>query len=863
MADILNDENEIERVAEGEDGMLIIFPDENDDAQEEHDAEKTDDDIEESFSLSFGKVNAARKEEEFSFMPFLNIPDVADEEEEEEDDDGEGFSLSFGKVSAAKKEKDYVYLPFLNVDENAVEETETEDAEEEDDDSGIDIVGGDELFDLTPLKTRDTGSVSRQTSKSREPEKNTKTINSNKKQPPKKGKIGQQQKKKAPQKNAAPQKPNKVQQILAQMDPDIIASVSSDPRQMMMLEETIRSELIKQAAHNAVARELSSDVVEIEEAAKKRQQPVNKKNNAGRQRPQHQQQSSLEFTKSRVPQKKNKPISIVDTSTISEFGVETPAAAPVVPPVPQASQPAAQNVVQQTSTQVPSQPTIQQMPNISSAAPVITQPVIVQTPPAAAQTQQQTQSTASNTSSTSAAPRKAYTPTSPAAIRAAMKSGALSFDSPSSSSNNSDSSPDSSPSSVQKRKRMEIQKQISEKRSGCVIGAIALLMVIFIAIIALISGGDIMTQCNNNEKYMQAEELAQQGKYEEAIEILSGIQDYSQTGQLLNECYYTLGKEAQDKGDYDTAIAYYDKTLDYDVAIRSRLELQIMKADEYRASADKSKSADEYYNAYALYGVILKDYESNPDIADSNVIKEIQNKSNSTQFEYAKLLFENGSYDLAKPSFESLKDASYSEAETWYYKTCFMLGYSYYKSGNYLSAADELKYFESGNHGLDDKSYYNAVACLAISRLYSGSDNETNYNDIQYMQNLFSLFTEAYEGKADSDLLEKVKEAMASDVFDTVKLIGSWKNDDGNYIIYENGKIFFYISNEVSGNLSEIVSNNVVCSKGEVSIENNGKEYIIMKDISFESTYQMSPQTLVFVNPYDGLTYKMFRNRQI
>ena len=89
MSDLFDENKDLETAAEREDGLLIIFPDDNDD-------QDSDDNDGESFSLSFGKVNAAKKEEEFSYLPFLNIPEVVDEDEDDDDSDwDDDFDLDF------------------------------------------------------------------------------------------------------------------------------------------------------------------------------------------------------------------------------------------------------------------------------------------------------------------------------------------------------------------------------------------------------------------------------------------------------------------------------------------------------------------------------------------------------------------------------------------------------------------------------------------------------------------------------------------------------------------------------------------------------------------------------------------------
>ncbi len=832
MSDILDENKEKDEIAENEDGMLIIFPDENDDEEEETAAAEEDDDDGESFSLSFGKVNAARKEEEFSFMPFLNIPEVVDEEEED-DDDGEGFSLSFGKVSAAKKERDYVYMPFLNVDESAAEEEEKQDEDDDDDDdSGIDVVGGD-LFDMAPLKTRESSSKAKNTDRG-----SSKAQQSGKKQPPqKRGKGGTAQQKKKPQKNSAPQKPNKVQQILAQMDPDIIASVSSDPRQMILLEETIRSELIKQAAHNAVARELGVDTPEVREPQKKRPAQQGKQRNGGGQ---SKAPAGLNFSRQQIPQRKTTPVSIADTSTISEFGVTAPPE-PAPAPVPAAPV--------QTSIPVV-QPPVQQIPS----NPVPSQPVIVQQQIPPQPVQQQTPSVAAQS-----APRKNYTPTSPAAIRAAMKSGAISFDTAAQAAESASESPVSSAQAAQNRKRLEIQKQMGEKRSGCVIGAIGLLMVVFIGIIALISGGDIMKQCSYNESFSSAQVMVENGDYEGAIEVLNEIKGYSQTASLLNECYYALGQQAQAEGDYETAIAYYRSTVDFDTALRSRLDLQKEMADSYRTSASELNDSELYQKAYSLYVDILSDAEANEGILTDNELKEIQNKSDAARFDYAKILFEKEEYLEAKGHFEELMYSSYSEADNWYYNTRYCLGRVYFENMDYLSTVQELDCFENSRNGLEDAEYAKAVAYLALSRLYR--IDETADADTSTLQQLFSLFMKANEDIESGDLADELRRGMSSQKFDAIKLIGFWRNDNENYIVFENGEISFYLVNEINGGVAEIFSDEISINDNKFSVVVGGKEATIMESISFDSTYEMSPGVLIFVNPYDGKTYRMHRFR--
>lgn len=821
-------------------GMLFIFPDENEDSD-------SDDDGGEGISLSFGKVSAKKKEEDLRFLPFLNIPDRADEEEEDpndfsgkksDDDDDENVSLSFGKVSAARKEEDYVYLPFLKSEEE-ISKDEKEEEEEEDD--GIDIVGGEEMLNLTPLKTSNTGkridSFDRDEDDVRRPSPYAKKKPGAGKKGPKGASSQGQRKKPNGQRPQAQQKPNKVQQILSAMDPDVLAAVSGDPRQMMLLEETVRSELIKQAAHNAVAKELSGDVLaelESQQKIKSMQQRDSRPQQGGRQRPKQpsyreprERNATLNFAHADIHSgKSNTPLMDI-SQTLSEFGEEAPAIPKPQPQVQQIPQ-----VQPQVQPKPVVQPVIQQTP---AAAPVQQQTSPVQTPQA--QPQQ----------------RKAYVSNSPAAIRAAMKAGMAMPDSTQPSAPSSNDSVQKPVNAQNKNRTPQIAPKQGENRSGCAIGIIVAIMIVFVGLIVIISGRNACSNLESSGAYEQAEMLYQEKRYEEAIDVLSEITDYPKSGNLICDCYYMMGKNAEASGDLDKAIEQYSKIKSKDYT--SYKDVVSAVRELTLKSARQLENEEKYIEACEKYNNFLASYSESMTETDR---EQFEKTGNACKYKYAKILFDDAKYSDAETYFRQLKLINYPGAEAYYAKCLLRAGEMYFNNGQYGLAKEKLSFISEGQDALNDEDYAQALDYYSLSS-HNVSISSNMLVDDELKSNL-SLLEKAFSMTEDEEMKELITKAMSDYAYDKFKLVGKWKLNGMNYFeLTEDGTITIKFSFNVMQDVKIGTFKVLAIQKGRLAAKNDDGESFMLDRLNFEPMTSSKPDKVAFVNMYDNIAYTFYR----
>lgn len=827
-------------------GMLFLFPDENTDEEEP-------DDDGEGISLSFGKVSAQKKEEDLRFLPFLDVKEdtSADDDEPFSSNGDSEFSLSFGKVSAAKKERDYVYMPFLNTDDTSAEEEEKE--EEEEPDTGIDIVGGEEDMFTTPLKPR-----------SEEPEPDTETKKplggfgslfaekERKPQGKKNQRASSQKKKNAQRQPKQSLKPNKVQQIMAAMDPDVLASVSGDPRQMMLLEETVRNELIKQAAHNAVAKELNTDILNDVDVPSQRNRNSQQRQKNGRP-PQNQRQRSREqsdgfLSFARQPSRKDSQIpgqSFMNTAeTISEFGTESSVKpAPSVQEIP-APQPAATPPAQ--TMNIP-QPTTPPTPIVPPVTPPVT------TPPVQHNTTPLTTNISRKSSTLYSAPvppkKMGMTPGAASAVNPVLATGMA------------QPKPvitDVSVQNVLKNKRAEVVNKQNDTRSGCVIGVIVGVMLLFVAVISILFGGKVCAEQEKSDTYDRAVALYYEGKYEDCCKELENILDYSKTAALYYNCIYKMAEKKEMAADNTGAIELYERIgEDFENYKTVYTKLRTLKL----AVAEKDEQKLKYVQAINGYDDILSKYSDGMKQADIDALRE---KRNNCCYNYTLILFNKGDYSGAEQYLKELGEANYLDSKDYYDLSLLNEGSTFYKAGQYNMAREKLLPFAESQGTLKFNEYAYALYYLGVSTHNIMLNSDGSEISFEELSKQFDVLERAYGMVKGSTLEESLTSAMKDRIYDRVRLVGSWYINDTRYkdtkfVYAEDGSVTQILKFDLQNGADEFNSRSKV-QNGTLTVYGETSTVDLFTEIEFGNLYTSTPDRFTFKNPRTGLTYTMVRS---
>lgn len=87
-------------------------------------------------------------------------------------------------------------------------------------------------------------------------------------------------------------------------------------------------------------------------------------------------------------------------------------------------------------------------------------------------------------------------------------------------------------------------------------------------------------------RYMEAKELCQKGKYENAMKIFGELESYMDSDELYAQAKYNYAVQLRDAGNYNEAITAFTELGDY-----SDAEAQIIETINLRR-ADSSKASD-------------------------------------------------------------------------------------------------------------------------------------------------------------------------------------------------------------------------------------------------------------------------------
>ncbi|MDR1002382.1 MAG: tetratricopeptide repeat protein [Oscillospiraceae bacterium] len=707
--------------------------------------------------FSFAKAKAAKKEKDLRFLPFLNVS----EEPEEEDDDDDRDDRDYDDDDDADKD-DFTYLPFLK-DSDEDEDEDEKDDDKKETDTGIYVVGGDE--DLQKYREK---------SRQKKPQSGKKSAPQGKKgkRPPEKGKRPAAQRQGQNGRNPT------IQQIIDNMDPDIVSAISNDPRQMMLLEETIRRELINQAASKAVAKILEPDEDDKPQASKNGKRPPEKGKRPPQKRPMNQKgrPNGMKGGSMRgdlTPMELGQPIEIGGTPSSPSGGPGDLLMRGVIPP--QAMMDNLDGIrMEEQGEKVAEAPT-NLAPNLGEERKI--------------------------------GEKKPYTPTSPAAMRAAIKAGTLTFE-------EKNETP-----TIESTRQTKSGRKANQKRSGCVISVIVIFMLAFIGVIIML----VAPALRNESSYQEAVTLSANGQYEQAIEIFTTISTYKDSMTKIRDSWYNLGVQAETAGDYEKAAESFGKiALSYDLAYDKLYEI-------CRSEGQRLEEAGDYLSSYKYYNMLADNDEGMLTLA-----QEVNDR-------YARQLISEKKYDEAVErlsiyptygnSASMMNDAKYSAAQ------------EKYNAGSYEEAVSRFT-------DLGDFSD-SALMSIKAKHFLLQNDTEQKYSQLIYQ----STLQELEQFVADTE----VAAMMNNLIYNEAKAIGNWSDLYGNSLTYSVTSTSAVFEFSFPSNIADNSYSNLKFEGSSVYLDYNGTTQELMRNISFTPAGKASPEEMTFVNPYNGLEYTLRR----
>lgn len=783
---------------EYDDPILLFPPDEveYDDEPEEKTKSRDsrssgDGDLDDSIGISFSRYSAESKEGEFFFMPFLDIPDEVEDDEEEE---GEEISFSFRKVDAeqVKKEKEFIFMPFLNASDEAEEEEEEEDRsrprssngaifdeglylipleseeeeeetaeekgkeESEEEDSGIYVVssvGGvvpkAPKMPATGEKKTSLRSTDRPPSGQKKKKKSSSRPNqtSGKKPAPKSGsKTG----KTGSGKNSAAEE--QFRAAMRNVSPEIRAAVKNDPVQRAALEQAVRIALVQQAAQEAVEKATGRPVFGGSSSA------VSSKKKRMPKPPQRQTQQAVNSflgRSSRAGSMSFSPITLrasYDDGGVSEFGVTEEKSSTASEFGTTAKTAGTTAEAAGGDNAAAAQTTAQKAPEPDSSQDAALEAL---------------------TGKAGVKPHSSYQ--SPAAVRAAMRTG-LDYDA---------LQPSPAAAAAPKPAMSAAEQEMQAKRSGCLIWIIVAFIVFFVGLIAIL----ILPNISKQNRYDKAVTLMESGNYLQAIEIFddfgeSDTKYYADSQVNISECAYEQALIYFSEGKYyDAYNLLMDKATVNDETKDLLYRSNYYYAEQRYAEGDWKTASAAYAN---LIGVQYEDS---------------QEKYNICQYQLASQKAQEGNYLQAYQGFAVLGD--YSDSR---YRAACMIYQAWaadntsVTSAQLADAASVLNENASNGEALDmlNGVYVRASEYSTLgnfTQAYETFSALGSYSDSAYKAALAlygvwstdpSYGTLSQREQAMSELRARVgnevaASALSSSGFNPVRMLGEW-SDGTNYM---------------------------------------------------------------------------------
>src|SRR5699024_8416400 len=96
--------------------------------------------------------------------------------------------------------------------------------------------------------------------------------------------------------------------------------------------------------------------------------------------------------------------------------------------------------------------------------------------------------------------------------------------------------------------------------------------------------------------YRNANHLFESEKYDDALSIYESLNNYADSNNKILECYFNLGEQYFQKGDYETALEYYKNAQQESLAART--------TEKIYENAIKLYQEGSYNFSYSYFGEV-------------------------------------------------------------------------------------------------------------------------------------------------------------------------------------------------------------------------------------------------------------------
>lgn len=222
-----------------------------------------------------------------------------------------------------------------------------------------------------------------------------------------------------------------------------------------------------------------------------------------------------------------------------------------------------------------------------------------------------------------------------------------------------------------------------------------ILAIITIGIVSFVSTKDLRV-------YNQATELMNSKDYDSAIQTFITIQDYKDSTQQINECYYQKALDLVKDKKYSDALKIFREIKDYEKTEDGINEcnyeqaLDLISSNKYKDAIHiledlDYKDSDEILieTKYVLACDLLdrKQYLNAIEILKNITYKDSSDKCIKAQYDYAKELISEERYEDAT---DYLINLNYEDSETLLIDCRYKIGINYYNNLDYENALEYL-----------------------------------------------------------------------------------------------------------------------------------------------------------------------------
>ena len=268
----------------------------------------------------------------------------------------------------------------------------------------------------------------------------------------------------------------------------------------------------------------------------------------------------------------------------------------------------------------------------------------------------------------------------------------------------------------EKKKQEELKKKKIKK-----ILLISIPSLVIVAALSVLTPLVIVPKIKNMIAYSDAEELLNNGSFDEAQSAFSELGEYSDSETMILECQYQKADFYLKNKRYEDAMEIWDSLGDYsDSAARIENAKEVWKEDDYQAALALMENED-YMNAKAAFDA-LHDYK---DSAEKSA--ECVELKKEADYQAALTLLNDGKYEEAKKAFYAIldyKDSKEQEKIAVYRinEQNYQEAEAQFKAGKYK---DALSAFKMLSDFKDSRERYKEAAYQYAEQLF----NSGKYDD--------------------------------------------------------------------------------------------------------------------------------------